>query len=252
MTCNESEVLVHALLDGELEASRARALEAYLQGCPRCAPRLQTYRAMRRAISTAPLRFTASMGLRRRIEAALAGGSTTAVHRRPALRPIIIGSALFAAMAATFALAIIPPDQDQRLFGDLITAHVRSLEGENLTDVRANDLHTVKPWFSGKIALAPPVVDLATQGFQLVGARLDHVAGKAVASIVYRRSTHVINLFVTQPAAAERGEAELARMRGFNVQCWTAHGLEFFAVSDLAAEELQEFSGKLDAAMEQS
>ena len=38
-------------------------------------------------------------------------------------------------------------------------------------------------------------------------------------------------------------------MQGFNIRCWSAQGLEFFAISDINAEELQEFVEKFDAAL---
>src|SRR5262245_7892875 len=76
---------------------------------------------------------------------------------------------------------------------------------------------------------APPVVDLTAQGFTLLGGRLDYIDGKAVASIVYRRPTHVINLFVTQGAVSEGHGARLETMRGFNIRRGSAQGLEFFA-----------------------
>jgi anti-sigma factor RsiW len=37
MTCAETEILLHALLDGELDAGHARDVEAHLEGRPRCA-----------------------------------------------------------------------------------------------------------------------------------------------------------------------------------------------------------------------
>jgi hypothetical protein len=37
-------------------------------------------------------------------------------------------------------------------------------------------------------------------------------------------------------------------MQGFNIRRWTAQGLEFFAVSDINPEELQEFVDKFKAA----
>src|SRR5258707_9819261 len=100
------------------------------------------------------------------------------------------------------------------------------------TDVQTSDQHTVKPWFNGKVDVAPPVVDLTAQGFTLLGGRLDYIDGRAVASIVYRRRAHVINLFVTQAAASER-VAKLETMQGFNIERWSAQGLEFLAVSDI-------------------
>jgi anti-sigma factor RsiW len=92
-------------------------------------------------------------------------------------------------------------------------------------------------------------VDLTAKGFMLLGGRLDYIDGKAVASIVYRRRTHVINLFVTQGALSENLEARLQTMQGYNIRRWTAQGLEFFAISDINAEELQEFVEKFDAAL---
>jgi anti-sigma factor RsiW len=107
----------------------------------------------------------------------------------------------------------------------------------------------VKPWFNGKLDIAPPVVDLTAKGFMLLGGRLDYIDGQAVASIVYRRRQHVINLFVTQGAASESHAAQLQTMQGYNIRRWAAQGLEFFAISDINGEELQEFVEKFDAAL---
>jgi anti-sigma factor RsiW len=107
----------------------------------------------------------------------------------------------------------------------------------------------VKPWFNGKVDIAPPVVDLTAKGFMLLGGRLDYIDGQAVPSIVYRRRTHVINLFVAQGASSETREAELQTMQGFNIQRWTGRGLEFFAISDINTEELREFVEKFQAAL---
>jgi anti-sigma factor RsiW len=114
---------------------------------------------------------------------------------------------------------------------------------------QTSDQHTVKPWFNGKVDIAPPVVDLTAKGFMLLGGRLDYIDGQAVASIVYRRRKHVINLFVTQGAPIESHEAKLQTMQGYNIRRWTAQGLEFFAISDINGEELQEFVEKFDAAL---
>ena len=71
MTCDEARVLLHALLDGELDAGHAREVEAHVAGCPRCAAELAQFREMRRAMAGANLSFAAPAALRSRIEAAL-------------------------------------------------------------------------------------------------------------------------------------------------------------------------------------
>ena len=41
MTCEEAEILLHALIDGELDAGHAREVEGHLAGCPSCAAALR-------------------------------------------------------------------------------------------------------------------------------------------------------------------------------------------------------------------
>ena len=252
MTCAETEILLHALLDGELDAGHARDVETHLEGCPRCAAQFRAHREMQQAMSAAQLRYTAPMSLRRRIEMTLPSAPRRASSRRSVLKGFVMGTALSTALAASLIIAVIRTDQDQRVLGDVMSAHVRSLQGNHLTDVQTSDQHTVKPWFNGKVDIAPPVVDLTAKGFTLLGGRLDYIDGQAIASIVYRRRTHVINLFVTQGAPSESHEARLQTMQGFNIRRWTAQGLEFFAISDINGEELQEFVEKFDAALHPS
>ena len=250
MTCAESEILMHALLDSELDAGHAREVEAHLETCARCTTHLQAYRGLQHAMSSAQLRFAAPERLRRRIEAALPSPPTRlhAAGRRGVLRGFMMGAALSTAMAASLVVAVIGPDGDQRVLGDVVSAHVRSLQADHLTDVQTSDQHTVKPWFNGKLDISPPVVDLTAQGFRLIGGRMDYVDSKAVASIVYRRRAHVINLFVAQAAGLGDQKAKLETMQGFNIERWSARGLDFFAISDLNAEELGEFVDKFETA----
>jgi anti-sigma factor RsiW len=141
---------------------------------------------------------------------------------------------------------VVREDRDQRIIGEAISAHLRSLQADHLTDVLSTDQHTVKPWFNGRIDLAPPVIDLTGQGFTLVGGRLDFIDGKPVAAIVYRRRVHVINLFVGQGLSSVLPAARLESMQGFNIRRWSDQGLSLLAVSDINREELEEFGSKFE------
>ena len=83
------------------------------------------------------------------------------------------------------------------------------------------------------------------------GGRLDYLDGRPVASIVYKRRAHVINLFVAQAMGPER-RATIAKVQGFNIWRWTRSDLGFWAASDINAEELQEFVDKLNASWQAS
>jgi anti-sigma factor RsiW len=154
-------------------------------------------------------------------------------------------------MAATGIVAIVlRTDDEQRLASEIVSAHLRSLQAGHLTDVLSTDQHTVKPWFNGRLDVSPPVIDLTALGFTLIGGRLDYIDGRAIGAVVYKRRAHVINLFVAQTPNATHSPARTEDVQGFNIRRWRDHGLNFWAVSDLNADELAEFSDKFEQAMQ--
>jgi anti-sigma factor RsiW len=250
MNCEEAEVLLHALIDGELDAGHAREVETHIAGCPHCAAALSDYREMSKLMASADVRYKAPSELRQRIEAALPQAKVVQMpSRRSVLRGFAMGSAV-SAIAATGLVAIVLRNDDmERIQSEVVSAHLRSLQAGHLIDVVSTDQHTVKPWFNGKLDVAPPVIDLTAEGFTLIGGRLDYVDARAIGAVVYRRRQHVINLFVAQTASTERRSAKIETVQGFNIRHWSDRGLNYWAVSDLAKDELAEFGDKFEAAM---
>jgi anti-sigma factor RsiW len=257
MNCEQAELFIHALVDGELDAVNAREVEEHVASCPACAAKLEELQALRAAMARVRLKEPAPARLVRRIETALPGGTAQVVATRDVARPsrrsffggFAAGAVLSGAVAASLMLTVFRDDQEQTVASEVVSAHIRSLQAGHLTDVQTSDQHTVKPWFNGKLDVAPPVVDLTAQGFTLIGGRLDYVDGEPVASVVYQRRQHVINLFVARRLGSMQAGTKAATIQGYNVRHWSAAGLDFWAVSDIAGSELDEFVGKVSAAL---
>jgi anti-sigma factor RsiW len=257
MNCAESEIMLHALIDRELDASHACDVETHLTSCASCAEELRAFRAIRAAMHATSLKEAAPAYLRSRIEAMLPLPSARVIAPRKFFQPsrrtffggFAVGTALSAAMTASLVLMVVRSDQNQQVADEVVSAHIRSLQAGHLLDVETSDQHTVKPWFNGKVDVAPPVIDLTAQGFTLLGGRLDYIDGEPVASVVYQRRKHVINVFVAQRLGAKHASAITATIQGYNVRHWSEEGLDFWAVSDLAGDELDEFVQKIAAAL---
>ena len=261
MNCDDAHVLMHALIDGELDAGHARDVEAHVAKCAACAEKLKAFRAMHDTIVAANLKEAAPASLRQRIDAALPSRpAPVAAAPRESFRPsrrsffggFAAGAALSGAIAASLVLTVFRGNPEQTIADEVVSAHIRSLQPGHLMDVETSDQHTVKPWFDGKVDVAPPVIDLTAEGFTLLGGRLDYIDGEPVASVVYRRRKHVINLFVAQRLGSAHAYVSSRTVQGYNVRHWSDQGLDFWAVSDLDPEELGEFVAKISAALHPS
>jgi anti-sigma factor RsiW len=125
---------------------------------------------------------------------------------------------------------------------DLVASHVRALKVGPLIEVASNDRHTVKPWFQGKLDYAPTVIDLAADGFPLLGGRAEQVPGAPrtpVAALAYSARKHIINVWVWPNESPRAPQA--AQRSGFTMLQWSAGGMQVWVVSDVEAAELERF-----------
>jgi anti-sigma factor RsiW len=254
VSCPENETLIHGYLDGELDLVSALRFEAHLKECLRCAQAYENHKVLSDTLKSGPFYFRASGKLEQRIRTALVESHPAASplvfpaqkppwRNQPRLSWAFLGVAASLALVAFIALRFVPRRQnaspDQLLAQEVLASHVRSLMASHLTDVPSSDQHTVKPWFDGKLDFSPPVNDLSAQGFPLVGGRLDYLADRPVAAVIYQRRKHFINLFIWP---STEGSAQKAVMRqGYNLIHWTRSGMTYWAASDLNYRELGEF-----------
>jgi anti-sigma factor RsiW len=231
-----------AYLDNEVSVDGSLLVQAHLRDCARCRTdaeaRLALRAALQRTLRPAPSRqFLARLGrdLRR------ADGP----RRQRQARLAWAGSALAASAALLLVLRPGLPAQESALRGEVVAAHLRSLQAQHLTDVASTDAHTVKPWFAGKLPFGLPVRDFSAAGFPLLGGRLDYLDGRPVAALVYKSRQHAINVLVWPVETGRCSPATRESQAGLNLLHWTCGGMAWWAVSDVNVLDLQTLAAHL-------
>ncbi|MEY2511242.1 MAG: hypothetical protein QOE26_2005 [Verrucomicrobiota bacterium] len=252
MNCDDARRLIAAYSDGELDLVRSLEVEEHLRGCDSCALARENLQALKQAAHSAY--FPAPDDLRESVLATVRAADRipqNVVVRRASRSWITTGLAMAAGILLGFFVGqnLYRQSREQTLLAELTDSHVRSLVGTHLTDVISSDQHTVRPWFEGKLDFAPPVEDLSSQGFPLVGGRVEYIDGRAVAALVYERRKHFINLFVW-PATAGNQEVKGEKpRRGYHILRWRAAGMNYSAISEIAEDDLRKFAAAFSDAM---
>lgn len=246
MTCTETQLLIPGYVDGELDLVHSLRIEQHLQGCADCTRLYHRQQALRAALGARELYYTPPAGLEKRIQRAVRQASEPAPVP-PRIWPwrtfsLVTALGLVLLVSAGLLGGWLAPRPADPLGGEVLAGHVRSLMANHLTDVTSTDQHTVKPWFDGRLDFAPPVTDLATQGFPLRGGRLDYLDNQPVAALVYGRAQHIINLFLWPAAGAAPTALHAETRQGYNLVHWTSGDMQAWAVSDLNTTELLQFA----------
>ena len=261
--CQRARRMLDGWLDGELDPATSAEIAQHITQCPDCLALRSERERLRTTLRASAPRYAAPAALRE-LHAQPASRAAAAEPAPPiSTRVVSWWQALLMAGAASAATALVtimlvhaPGDQAMRdaaheaalpLREQVVTRHVASLSGAHLIDVASSDSHVVKPWFQGKIDFAPMVRDLSKQGFILLGARQERIAGRPALAVVYKIRNHPVNLFIWREPKVRDAALSLTTVRGFSVGAWAAGGLEFAAVSDVEAADLERFAGELQS-----
>ena len=254
LTCDAVAPLLGAYCDDELSAPDLRAVEEHVQSCGFCTALIAQDRRIAGHITAAGA-LRSSADLVQRISSALDSEEADVPPRFKLLRRATYS--MWAQAAALVLVCLLSAgggwlaatraEQSAQLVREVLQAHVRSLLQDNPIQVASSDSHTVKPWFAGRVDVAPDVKDLSAQGFPLIGGRLDTIGDQRVAVVVYKRQLHWVNVYVSRAGAvslassAADGAKVEASQNGYNMICWTRAGVTYWAVSDLNAAELRQW-----------
>jgi len=240
--CDFADSLLQGYFDGELSGRRAAEFERHLQHCAHCASELVDLDWLSGALRLTQLYVPAPASLRRKIDAYVHPKAPTAAPSQPLLWHWL------AAAAALLVIAIVlwrvspelrSDDYQAELAGEIVDAHLRSLQPGHMTGIASNDERVIKGWFDAKVKFALPIRDFAGAGFVLNGGRVDVVEGRSVAVLVYEHNGHPINVFMWATQEPDTSPRTGSR-QGFQWVDWRKDKMEFCAVSDAAPADLEQ------------
>jgi len=241
---------INAYCDGELDPASAIELERRLADDNVLRAQYIKLLSLRRSVRALP-QSDLPAGLQARLEAAIDAESASQIARvRPRLRQrswsfqALAAAVVFGAvMSSSVLLTIERYNPREDVASQVVAGHIRSLLASQPFDVASSDRHTVKPWFTSRLPQSPQVVDLATQGFMLVGGRVDVIDQVPVATIVYKHAAHTISLTTLRPGQTVSDQA----IAGYNVRSWSDAEFTYVAVSDLSSADLATFERAFSA-----
>jgi anti-sigma factor RsiW len=256
MLCEDVLERLSAFQDDELDPVRSREIQQHLDGCLNCTDALGQMKELAERLRAEAPYYRAPDSLRARVaQAAWSDASRGRVSGRrigaTAQVWLAAAAAVMVLVGGTWLLTSLQrqegPGSIQR---EVVSSHIRSLMASHLTDIVSTDHHTVKPWFNGKLDFSPPVSELSTSGYPLIGGRLDYVRGRPVAALVYQHRKHLINVFAWPDEGAADSETPPRTQQGYHVVQETHGGIAYWIVSDLNSEELSAFARLLVTAGE--
>jgi anti-sigma factor RsiW len=248
VSCDVFHAMLSAYVDGELASQEKAEVAAHISACEKCRTQEKTLRNLSAMLHQPGLRQPAPPHLKKALSAALrkeyASDSDFWSWMSSPLKYALPSLALGIAFGWFGLMYTQQNTRNDLMLQSLTSAHIRSLMVDHLVDVVSSDSHTVKPWFHGRLDFSPPVHDLASEGFPLIGGRLDYLSGRTAAVMVYRHREHEINLFVL-PLNADTSQSNSMEYDGYQVMHWRDKYFSYWAVSDLNPSDLNRFKDLL-------
>ena len=246
-TKDSDELQLNAYCDGELDPVSATEFERRLANDERLKVRFDRLMSLRQAVRSLPQpEMPARLEglIRKKLDAELPS-NVTILRRRNWSFQSLAAAALFGAIISSSAMMTIAQyGQRENVASEVVSGHIRGLLAPQPFDIASSDRHTVKPWFTARLPESPQVPDLTTQGFALLGGRVDVIGHDPVATILYKHAAHTVSLTTLRPGQSVPEQT----IAGYNVRSWSDGNFTYVAVSDLPSADLATFERAFSAA----
>jgi anti-sigma factor RsiW len=231
---DNDEFLLHAYCDGELDPATTLEFERRMAVDDLLRARHDQIISLRQALKLLPQQ-NLPKGLDNRVNSAL--DRKVRNQRNWSWQALAAAALIGAVLASSIMLAVDRYSSQQNIARQAVASHIRSLLASQPFDIASSDRHTVKPWFTTRLPVSPPVIELASDGFTLAGGRIDVIGQNPVATIVYRHDAHIVSLTTIRPGQTIFNQT----IAGYNLRSWSDGNFTYVAVSDLLAKDLSSF-----------
>ena len=237
MTCEIWRDQIGAYIDGELAAGHDEEVTRHLKQCGECTLFAAGEVHLKRGIAQAGRKFQAPVELRENVLRSV--GSSRRVSLMWAM---ITATAVVVLLVALFALR--PRPDVSREISDL---HLSTIASPNPVDVVSTDMHTVKPWFQGKVPFTFNLPELNGSPFTLIGGRMVYVRQTPMALLLFQYKLHKISVLIG-PEDVFSGSKDPGH--GFHEVNWAKNGYRYVTIGDASVDALHDLSERMRAVAE--
>ncbi|TPI11534.1 anti-sigma factor [Mesorhizobium sp. B4-1-1] len=277
----DMKLMIHALVDGELDAAAALAVERRMAADPELAAEHARLVALRGVLANVPRPavsddFLARIAAIAEVKGPEVAEATQLEDVRVEAQPSVPGQVIamrprasrwfnsfdWRQMAASIVLTaflasgatqwLATADNGAESFAVAVAnGHRRSLLAATPVDIVSSDRHTVKPWLDGRIGVSPAAPDMAKDGYALLGGRVEVIGDRPMPALVYRHHEHLITLVAAprQNDAKSVPVADDISAGGFLLVHWTDDAFSYWAISDAERPALDDFAARFRAAI---
>lgn len=244
MTCEIWRDQIENYIDGELAPSHDAEVSHHLRGCPSCNAFAAEAIHLKRAVAQAGRRFQPSAEFRDRIISSLGA-------RPSRLRSLWFQLALAAAMviAITSGLLVLR-SRNTDVNHEIADIHLNVIASANPVDVISTDMHTVKPWFQGKVPFTFNVPELTGSPFILLGGRVVYLHGAPCALLLFQYRLHRISTLIGPAEVLGGGNGRQTLANGFHLVRAEKNHRAIVTVGDPGMETVSDLAERVRSAQD--
>jgi anti-sigma factor RsiW len=233
MTCELWRDQIGAYVDGELAASHDEEVSKHLKQCGECTLYAANEIHLKRAVGHAGKRYQPSAELRASVLKSIGASKSP----RPWFA-LAMAAAVLVIAVALFALRASRADMGR----EIADVHLSTIASANPVDVVSTDMHTVKPWFQGRLPFTFNLPELGGSPFTLVGGRVVYVRSTPMALLVFQYKLHKISMLIG-PEKVLGSPGDLGG--GFHAVNWTKNGYRYVTIGDASVDALRDLSERM-------